>query len=171
VVNEKLPNPWTDYTVSTAIILPALFWISVIGKRLIGFNLLYWTVYLLNKLGRLGSFEGIERMAIDDPVILIIGAACTACLGVVAFFRIRDYRLLRERGITIEADVKRVKWSGDWATLSFQYEQNNRRFATSETVPGETGRPVKQSGRITLLIDPKSPRRCIVQHPGLPMPR
>jgi hypothetical protein len=68
--------------VSTAIVLPAIFWISVIGKRLIGFNVLYWIVYLPRKLG-LVSFEGIDRMAIDDPFILIIGAACTACLGVI----------------------------------------------------------------------------------------
>jgi hypothetical protein len=158
-------SPWKDYTVSTAIILPTLFWISVIGKWLIGFNLLYWVVWLLNMAGRFGSIEDLDRTEIDDPVILMIGAGATACLGVVAFFRLRDYRLLRTRGIKIEGEVKRVSWIGDQPTVSFRYKNGNRTFATRMTLPTDTGRAAEQSGRIALLIDPKSPRRCVVLNP------
>lgn len=169
-MSEQHTSPWKDFTVVGAIILPTLFWISVIGKWLIGFNLLYWASWSFNKVGRFRSFEDVDRVKIDDPVILLIGAVATACLGLVAYFRIRDYRLLRDRGVKIEGVVKRVSWIGDQPTVSFRYELGDKTYSTSETVPTETGRAAEQSGRITLLIDPKSPRRCVVLNPQQPIP-
>jgi hypothetical protein len=162
VVKGPSLNPWSDYTISTAIILPALFWVSVIGKRLVGFNLLFWAV------GH--RFEGIDRIAIDDPIVLGLGAVLTACIVLVALSRVRDLRLLRTRGIAIEAEVRRIRWCGGDATVSFRYERNDRTYRTGETVPASIGRAAETSGRVTLLVDPRSPRRCLVLPPRRPGP-
>lgn len=169
-MSEQHPSPWKDYTVASAIILPTLFWISVISKWLIGINLVYWGLWLLSRMSGILGPEDDDRVKIDDPVILLIGAVATACLGLVAFFRIRDYRLLRDRGVKIEGVVKRVSWIGDQPTVSFRYGLGDKTYSTSVTVPTETGHAAEKSGRITLLIDPKSPRRCVVLNPERPIP-
>ena len=118
-----------------------------------------------------GSFEGLGRTAIDDPVVLGIGAVCTACFGVVAFFRIRAYRCLRPPENTIHTEVNGVKRVGEKATTSFRDEHVNRGYATGETVPAEAMRASQKIGRNRHPIESRSSRRGVVQQLGRRAPQ
>ncbi len=160
--NDRL----NDYPLSTAItIVPLLFWVCVLGKWLIGFNLIHWLADSITSGLGVPGFQFLAGMEIDDARVLTIATLATVGLVVWIAYQIWDYKVLRKRRIIVRGSVKRISWEGDQATLLFDYDHANQTYSTRATVAQKIGQFASQTGQVFLQIDPKDPTKILVLRP------
>lgn len=160
------PNFWRNSPLTTAItIAPLLFWVCVLGKWLVGFNFIHWLADSITSGLGLSGVRFLGGREIDDPGVLTIATMVTVGLGIWIALQLWDHLVLSKRRRVIRASVKRISWSGEKATLLFDYEHGNEIFSNSATVVQKIGLFASQTGEVYLQIDPRDPKRFMVLRP------